>query len=503
MLDSYFAPWAPQTRVPALQAATHASLTRLLDLPRDASPATVYNALDTAPNRDEIERTAAEEADELATILKDKPKDYQQPTFDLLSDFDVNTLTHYADWGSRGGGKSWKIARFITTLSSTTKRRVACVREATVRLRESSKELLEKMITDSTYRNDWQFTEFELRNKRTGSVILFLGLSAAHADSIARSLEGVDLVWCEEAAQLSEAAINALLPAIRVSKPNPIILWSWNPPEQPSYVDRMFRLANKPPPRSRVVSTLVEDNPWMFCGRLEEELRASYRRDSTARFKNIWRGFYLEADSATVLPRVITGCLDFEALPDPSVAVPFCGVDFGNGRDPYAIVAGWQIAPEHLPASEDNPDRRAIIYVTHSRKLHGNVSWFELGENVTEIWNYVRSENVITDHSPDRRDYLRSVGLPAVHADKRSVADGFDRLGACIILVHPTCDQFATAARALRWKTDPKTGNIIYPLQIGPGSDDHECDACRYGTGAISPGDRPTGGVTFHTPIRH
>lgn len=208
------------------------------------------------------------------------PDDYVQPPEDPFAVILTGNYEHYAFWGGRGGAKSWGVADALIELASTQKERIAGAREHMVRIKESSKELLDEKVRASKWAADWSITEYELKNKSTGSVIFFVGLSggADGPEGVAKALEGITILWTDEAQLVSQRSIDVILPTVR--KAGSRCIWSFNPGQEPSPVDTMFR-GKHPPERSLVRSMMLEDNPYAYRTRLMSECRSSLARDTT------------------------------------------------------------------------------------------------------------------------------------------------------------------------------------------------------------------------------
>ena len=116
----------------------------------------------------------------------------------------------------RGGAKSWTIALLLALRARVRPIRILCVREYQNSIRDSSKRLIEQSIERLGLgaRGDQFFSsnEREIRG-RNRSIISFLGLNGKEASI--KSLEGIDIVWIEEAATITQASIEALIPTIR------------------------------------------------------------------------------------------------------------------------------------------------------------------------------------------------------------------------------------------------------------------------------------------------
>ncbi len=121
--------------------------------------------------------------------------------------------------GGRGGGKSELAARVVLLYSLTAKQtKILCGREIQNSIKESVKSMLDRLIDFYKLRDQFHSTDKSITCKTTGTSIIFLGLKAATMDNsdALKSLDGVSLVWVEEAQSLSMKTIEKLIPTIRI-----------------------------------------------------------------------------------------------------------------------------------------------------------------------------------------------------------------------------------------------------------------------------------------------
>lgn len=163
-----------------------------------------------------------------------------------------------------------------------------CVREVQKTLKDSSKRLIEGLLSEYRLGEPDGFRVYEDRIKTPGDgVIIFQGMQDHNAESI-KSLEGFQRAWVEEAQTLSPRSLELLRPTIRVEGSE---LWfSWNPRRKSDPVDMMLR-GDSLPTGASVVTANWRDNPW-FPSALEQE-RMDCLRDSPEQYAHIWEGDYV------------------------------------------------------------------------------------------------------------------------------------------------------------------------------------------------------------------
>jgi len=163
-------------------------------------------------------------------------------------------------YGGRDSAKSWGLARALLVRAWQQPTRILCARELQSSIKDSVKKLLEDQITLLGMSSC-----FDVQNNRIlgcgptnkGTEILFEGLRF-NVDRI-KSFEGVDIVWVEEAKNVSRNSWQVLIPTIR--KGSSEIWVSFNPELETDETYQRF-VAN-PPPNAFVVKMTYHDNPWL------------------------------------------------------------------------------------------------------------------------------------------------------------------------------------------------------------------------------------------------
>lgn len=158
-------------------------------------------------------------------------------------------------YGGRGGAKSWSIARTLLILGAQKKMRILCAREFQSSIADSVHKLLSDQISDMGM---WGFYTVEKATiyGANGTEFRFAGIRT-NIGAI-KSFEGIDVAWCEEAANVSRASWMTLIPTIR--KDGSEIWVSFNPELEADETYQRFVV--KPPASSVVIKIGWQDNPW-------------------------------------------------------------------------------------------------------------------------------------------------------------------------------------------------------------------------------------------------
>lgn len=126
--------------------------------------------------------------------------------------------------GGRYSLKSHTAARACLLRARQKKIRVACLRQFQKNINDSSYQLLIDLIEKYGF-SDFSWTKDSIVNKQTGSNFMFKGLDR-NIETTIKSLEGVDLVWVDEAQVITRKSIRILTPTVRKSGSQ--IIWTLN-----------------------------------------------------------------------------------------------------------------------------------------------------------------------------------------------------------------------------------------------------------------------------------
>ena len=192
-------------------------------------------------------------------------------------------------YGGRGSGKSQFFSGLLPEYAlASPGLRAVCIREVQKSLKESAKRLIEDQLQKYGLGEAQGFKVFrEVISTPGDGLIMFQGMQDHTAESI-KSLEGIDVAWCEEAQSLSARSLSLLRPTIR--KDNSELWFSWNPRIKSDPVDAMFR-QGAAPTGSVLVKANWSDNPW-FPSVLEQE-RLDCLANNADQYAHIWEGDYV------------------------------------------------------------------------------------------------------------------------------------------------------------------------------------------------------------------
>lgn len=372
-------------------------------------------------------------------------------------------------YGGRGGGRSWTFARMLLIMAAQRPLRILCARELQKSIDDSVHRLLQDQI-ELLGLPGFIILQREIRHVN-GSLFLFTGLK--HNVNQIKSMEGLDIVWVEEAEAVSKESWQKLIPTVR--KEDSEIWVTFNPDKEEDETYQRFVV--NPPERAIIYKASWQDNPW-FTDKLREEKDYLYAVDPEAA-DWVWGGNIRKISEAQILRDKWT----VEAFEVPYRTVggqkrslwegPYFGSDFGS-VDPTTLVKLW-VAPGKLKYSNG-----ILMVERESYKSKLDISdiprrWREdVGPPPLSL---IQADNA----RPETIRYLQQRGFPRIRAVKKwpgSIEDGIAYLRQFEqIVIHPRCKNVAMEARLYSYKVSKETGEVL-PDIID--KHNHAIDAIRY-----------------------
>lgn len=366
-------------------------------------------------------------------------------------------------WGGRGAAKSWTVSSALLIKAMQRPLRILCARE----LQNSIKDSVHRLLSDriAAFAMPFEVLRDEIRHPN-GSLFLFEGIK--HNVNKIKSMEGVDIVWVEEAQSVSEDSWQVLIPTIR--KPSSEIWLTWNTLDEKDPTYRRF--VTDPPPDCWARRVNWDENPWI-TPELIKEKDYLYRTDAEAA-AHVWGGEPRRMSDAQVLRgRYVVESFE----PGKDWSGPYYGADWGFSVDPTALVRCW----------------------AHGRTLYIEHEAWGVGVDLDDtpaLFDKVpesRKHAIRADSSrPETISHMRRHGFPRIMGvvkGKGSVEDGVEHLRSYErIVIHPRCEHAAEEARLWSYKVDHLTGDVM-PVLVD--KHDHCWDATRYALEPIIRAGKP------------
>lgn len=149
-------------------------------------------------------------------ILNIPPKMYPFVLF-------FNNYSYFLLEGGRASGKTQSVARFLLYIAQNRHVRICCGREIQNSINESVKTVFLDLI--ELYNLPYIVKKDNLTHKISGSKIFFKGFREQGNVNI-KGLEGVDILWIDEAQSITKATLDIIVPTIR--KKNSVIIFTMN-----------------------------------------------------------------------------------------------------------------------------------------------------------------------------------------------------------------------------------------------------------------------------------
>ncbi len=137
--------------------------------------------------------------------------------------YNFNKYSYFLLEGGRASGKTQSVARFLLYICEVRKVRICCGREIQNSINESVRTVFLDLI--DKYNLNYEITRDNLVNKKTSSKIFFKGFREQGRVNI-KGLEGVDILWIDEAQSITKSTLDIIIPTIR--KKNSAIIFTMN-----------------------------------------------------------------------------------------------------------------------------------------------------------------------------------------------------------------------------------------------------------------------------------
>ena len=276
-------------------------------------------------------------------------------------------------YGGRASSKSWDAAANTVRIARHTKVRILCTRMFQNKIEESVYNLIKSQAERFGVSHEFEFQKGKIIHKGTGSEFLFYGL-ARNTDEI-KSLEGIDILWIEEAHALTKDMWEILGPTIR--KEGSEVWVIFNPRMVTDFAYQRFVAV--PPANALVHKINYTENPYLSQTLLDdiEELR----RASPDDYNHIYLGEPLNDDDQAIIKRTwVQSAVDAHTK---------------LGIEPTGLRRiGFDVA-------DDGGDLNAMC-ATHGQLLYHVEEWKgledELLKSATRVWDRARADNASIDY---------------------------------------------------------------------------------------------------------
>lgn len=237
---------------------------------------------------------------------------------------DIDLYRYFLLEGGRGSGKSQSVARELLVLGEITKLRIVCGREIQDSIEESVYTLLKDLIDE--YKLNYRVYKTRLVHRVTGTVFIFKGFREQGSVKI-KGLEGVDILWIDEAQAIRKQTLQIIIPTIREQNAKVFFTMNRYLKDDPVYVEFADR--------DDCLHIHIDyfENP--FCPQALIHEADECKRKNKEDYLHIWRGIPLkQAESAAFrnVEGIVNDDLPCEIPPDPRFNY-ILGADYAKSVD--------------------------------------------------------------------------------------------------------------------------------------------------------------------------
>ena len=248
---------------------------------------------------------------------------------------EINQFRYFLCEGGRGGSKSQSIGRALLYIGEQKGVRIVCGRETQNSIDESVYALLVDLIRK--YELNYDVFATKIVHRITGTTFRFRGFREQGSFNI-QGMEGVDIVWIDEAQAVSKVTLDRLIPTIRKNKAK--IFFSMNRYEEH---DPVFVFCKG---REDCKHIHINFNDNRFCPEALLKEAEECKKHAPDDYPHIWLGHPLPQGHDAVFSRENFG-LD-RHIPTDGYGMRLCGFDVARyGDDKSAVVCIEQTGALH------------------------------------------------------------------------------------------------------------------------------------------------------------
>lgn len=279
--------------------------------------------------------------------------------------------------GGRASSKSWDAAGFATFLADNYKLRFLCVRQIQNRISESVYALLKIQIERFDLDCRFDIQRDKIYNTETGTEFMFYGLWR-HIDEI-KSLESVDVLWIEEAHNLTEEQWKILEPTIR--KEHSQVWIVFNPKLATDFAYKRFVL--NPPPNTIVRRINYDEN--QFLSSTMRDIIEAAKAEDPDDFAHVYLGEPMQDDDGAIIKRswALAAIDAHKALGFAAEGRKRIGFDVADsGADKCATVYGHGsvvLDADMWKAAEDELLKSCSRVYNVARRLGASITYDSIG----------------------------------------------------------------------------------------------------------------------------
>ncbi len=202
----------------------------------------------------------------------------------------------YVLYGGRASSKTYHTAAFCVFLAINYRVKFLCTRQFQARVADSVKTVIESRIYELGLQGEFRITEYEIEHLGTGSTFIFLGILRNLREI--KGIAGIDVLWIEEAEDLSEEQWKVLEPTVREEGSRIFIVF--NPRLATDFVYKKF-ITGPRPKKTHVRKINYDENPYLST-RMREIIEEVKKTDPEG-YAHIYGGEPQQDDDNVIIKR--------------------------------------------------------------------------------------------------------------------------------------------------------------------------------------------------------
>lgn len=209
--------------------------------------------------------------------------------------YETPNMRNYVLYGGRASSKTYHTAGFCVYLAANYRVKFLCVRQFQARIEESVKSVIEEAIFAEGLTDEFKITDDDITHRRTGSTFRFLGIRRNLREI--KGIAGIDVLWIEEAEDLTPEQWEILEPTIRADSSRVLIVF--NPRLANDFVWKNFVVS--PPDDTLVRCINYYENPYLSPTMRKVINRT--KRDDPETYQHIYLGVPRDDDDDAIIKR--------------------------------------------------------------------------------------------------------------------------------------------------------------------------------------------------------
>lgn len=312
-----------------------------------------------------------------------------------LEGFYETDARNYILYGGRASSKTYHTAGFCVYLATSHKVKFLCVRQFQNRISDSVKTVIEQCIDAAGIADEFRITDNEIEHLGTGSTFTFLGIQRNLKEI--KGIAGVEVLWIEEAEDLSEDQWKILEPTIREENSRVFIVF--NPRFSSDFVYKRFVVS--PPPKTIVRKINYDENPFLSSTMLE--IIEAAKLEDLDNFNHVYGGEPLDDDDNVIIKRSwILASIDahktLDMGPSGSKRLGFDVADSGADKCANVYAHGSVASWADMWSGAEDELLKSCTRVYHSaRERSASITYDSIGIGATAGAKFSELNAALTD----------------------------------------------------------------------------------------------------------